>query len=104
LSNFTAAPLLDFVAGLDESAAESSWHKNLSRFAGSVVPLKQAFDSGQFVYLPSGGGNYRDANVYGEAVVPLPYIEKNWKKYLHISEYIDDPARFPQAILIAQKP
>jgi ubiquinone/menaquinone biosynthesis C-methylase UbiE len=94
---------LDFVAGLDQSPAESSWHKNLGRFANSVVPLKQAYDSGQFVYLPSGGGNYRDADVYGEAVVPLPYIEKNWKKYLYISEYIDDPVRFWQAVLIAQK-
>jgi hypothetical protein len=95
---------LDFVAELNESAADSSWHKNLSRFAGSVVPLKQAFDSGHFVYLPSGGGNHRDADVFGEAVVPLPYIEKSWKKYLHITEYIDDPAKFSQAVLIAQKP
>jgi len=95
---------LDFVAELNESAVDSSWHKNLSRFAGSVVPLKQAFDSGHFVYLPSGGGNHRDADVFGEAVVPLPYIEKSWKKYLHITEYIDDPAKFSQAVLIAQKP
>jgi ubiquinone/menaquinone biosynthesis C-methylase UbiE len=95
---------LDFVAELNESAAESGWHKNLSRFANSVVPFKQAFDAGQFVYLPSGGGNYRGTDVYGEAVVPLSYIEKNWKKYLHICDYIDDPTRFSQAVLIAQKP
>jgi 2-polyprenyl-3-methyl-5-hydroxy-6-metoxy-1,4-benzoquinol methylase len=94
---------LDFIAGLNLVAAETPWHKSLARFANSAEMLKKAFDSGEFVYLPTGGGKYREADVYGEAVVPLSYIQKHWGRDFHIAKYIDDATRFWQAVLITQR-
>jgi SAM-dependent methyltransferase len=94
---------LDFVSTLDEKTAETGWHSNMSRFASFATDSKQFFDSGEFVYLPTGGGEYRESNVYGEAVVPLVYIERNWKRFFRVVEYVDDASRFWQAALVVQR-
>jgi hypothetical protein len=94
---------LDFVSSLDEKTAQTGWHRGMSRFAGLASYSKQVFDSGEFVYLPTGGGEYREPDVYGEAVVPLLYIQQNWTNLLHVVEYVDDPSRFWQAALAVQR-
>ena len=72
-------------------------------FADRVKLLQEQFDLGDIAYLPTGGGDYRHADMYGEAVVPLSYIERVWAPYFTIREYIDDPNRFWQAVLIVQR-
>jgi SAM-dependent methyltransferase len=94
---------LDFVSRLNERTAETGWEQRMSRFAGLASSSKQAFDSGEFVYLPTGGGKYHPSDVYGEAIVPLHYVEQNWKEFFRIVEYVDDPTRFPQAALAVQR-
>jgi len=41
-------------------------------------------------------------STYGDAVVPMSWIAKNWSGWA-INEYIDDKARFWQAVLVLQK-
>jgi SAM-dependent methyltransferase len=95
---------LDFVSSLDERTAETPWHRSLSRFASLASNGRRLFDSGEFVYLPTGGGGeYREPDVYGEAVVPVLYIERNWKGFFRPVEYVDDPSRFWQAALAVQR-
>ena len=94
---------LDFVSRLDERTAATGWEKGMSRFAALASSSKHAFDSGEFIYLPTGGGKYRESDVYGEAIVPLHYIEQNWKGLFRIVEYVDDPSRFLQAALAVQR-
>jgi hypothetical protein len=102
----TLEPLrfLDFVAGLNQSEPATDWHKNLSRFSSSAMDLKKDFAAGRFVYIPTGGGDYRPADVYGEAIVPPKYLEENWAGKFEILEYVDDPDRFWQAVVVARKP
>jgi hypothetical protein len=62
------------------------------------------YDSGKFLYSPTGGGPSRPASFYGEAVIPRYYIEKEWAKYLDFKDYIDDRRLSFQAIVFMQKP
>jgi SAM-dependent methyltransferase len=94
---------LDFVAQQKDVPPATGWHAAMASFADSVDSLRQCFDAGQIAYLPTGGGNYRDSSVYGDAAVPLSYIEKVWTRYFEVREYIDDPSRFWQAVLIVQR-
>lgn len=93
---------LDFISSLEETAPLSRWHEKLVKFKNDTEKMKSDFTNGKFVYLPTGGGAYRDAVVYGDAVVPLEYIERVWTSHFNIIDYIDDGS-FWQAVLIVQK-
>jgi SAM-dependent methyltransferase len=81
----------------------SPWHRNLARFAGQVDDFLQRFDRGEFVYLPSGGGDYRPETTYGEAVVPPTWVKREWSSQWHVHEPVSDLGRFPQAVLVVQR-
>jgi len=102
---FTTEPrrFLDFILDIDANA-QSAWHQSLMRFQSVIPKLLQDFDEGKFCYLPTSGGEYREADVYGDAAVPRAYIEQHWQKYFRLVDYIDEPNRFWQALVIFQKP
>lgn len=93
---------IDFVAGIP-SDATSGWHRVLARFAGQAEEFHRQFDAGEIAYLPTGGGDILTEDIYGDAVVPLPYIEREWSPHFAVRAYIDDPSRFWQAVLVVQK-
>lgn len=66
--------------------------------------MKKEFERGKFIYIPTGGGDYRSSDVYGEAVVSADYVKQSWKGLFDVIDYIDDADRFWQAVLIAQRP
>jgi len=87
----------------DEAPKGSSgWHQGLARFAPLASELLSQFDAGGFVYLPTGGGAYLPSSTYGDAVVPSNWIAENWKRWT-VNDYIDDGARFCQAVVVLQK-
>jgi len=76
--------------------------KSLSRFKGSEA-YKQ-FDAGEIAFFPTGSETgILNSSVYGDAVVPLSFIEKNWAPYFEVKEYIDDKDQFCQAVLALQR-
>jgi hypothetical protein len=93
---------LDFIREVT-TQGESPWHRGLASFAPEVPSLLKTFDAGNFVYLPTGGGDYRPKNTYGDAVVPIAFIEKHWSPYFDIVEYLDDPRSFWQAVLVVRR-
>jgi SAM-dependent methyltransferase len=95
---------LDFIESIDTKNPPSGWHAGLSQFSERVSSYREEYKSGKFVYLPTGGGDFRAADVYGDAVVSLKYIEKNWGNLFNIIDFIDDSNRFWQAVLVAQRP
>jgi SAM-dependent methyltransferase len=95
---------LDFIEKLAAAPPETSWHENLSRFSDQVPELRKQFSQGRFVYIPSGGGDYRSSDVYGEAIVSVEYVRKFWNKQFEIIDFIDDEEQFWQAVLVTQKP
>lgn len=92
---------LDFIAEIPEDAP-SAWHAGLKRAAGDIASAKAKFAAGSFIYIPTGGGDYRDEAIYGDAIIPQSYIKENWSKYFKLRAYIDDPSRFWQAVVIGQ--
>lgn len=101
----TLEPLrfLEFIKSIDEKNPESGWHAGLVKFKKEIPALMEEFKKGKFVYLPTGGGDFRGADVYGDAVVSKEYIEQNWSEYFEIVDYIDEPNKFWQAVLIVKR-
>jgi ubiquinone/menaquinone biosynthesis C-methylase UbiE len=93
---------LDFVGGLSADA-DSEWHRMMSQFAPRAKTLRDQFDTGSIAYLPTGGGDPLPSQTYGDAAVPLRYIEQHWSEYFEIVDYLDDPNRFWQAVLTVQR-
>jgi hypothetical protein len=75
----------------------------MRKFAGRADELQKQFDRGDFVYLPTGGGAYREKAEYGEAIVPLSFIERTWANKFAVRAYIDDPAEYWEAVAVLQR-
>ncbi len=41
---------------------------------------------------------------YGEAIIPRGYIVKHWSAMFRLVEFLDNPARLPQVLVVLQKP
>jgi hypothetical protein len=75
----------------------------LRRFAAQIPQMRASFDAGEMAYLPTGGGKELEATHYGDAVVPLRFMEHNWGPEFQVCDYIDDANRFWQAVIILQR-
>jgi hypothetical protein len=93
---------IDFIETLPEDTA-STWHQSLRRFAQHVSAYREGYDRGEFVYMSTGGGDFRAADVYGDAVVPSSYIELHWAPEFAVRAYIDDANAFSQAVVVLQR-
>lgn len=81
----------------------SDWHVGL---AGSFVDYERdaaAYDRGEILYAPTGGGPELLPEYYGEAIVPRGYFEEHWGGTFEILEFIADRSRFEQAVCIMRR-
>ena len=102
---FTVEPLrfLEFIAALPDDNHANFWHEGLARFKPGMASMIESFKSGQFCYLPTGGGDKLSAETYGDAAIPYSYMVNNWSEYFEFVDYTDDPNRFWQAAVVARK-
>lgn len=91
---------IDFMKGIPEDTG-SEWYRMLSKFAGNADSLYQQYDAGDISYLPTYGEHI--GRTFGDAIVPLSFIEHNWADHFEIKTYIDDPSQFWQAALVLQR-
>jgi hypothetical protein len=94
---------LEFVASLEGKVPESGWHAGLQRFSAEAKNRLAEFDAGQLVYLPTGGGDHRGAEIYGDAICPIRYLQDKWGPEFTVRVHIDDPSRFWQAAVVLQR-
>ncbi len=94
---------LEFVASLEGKIPESGWHAGLQRFSSEARNRLSEFDAGRLVYLPTGGGDHRSADIYGDAICPIQYIQEKWAPEFAVRVHIDDPSRFWQAVVVMQR-
>jgi len=87
------------------ASGDNLWHKSLRKVAddSNLQELQQRFDCGEYVYLPTGGGEYRSADVYGEAVVSPACFQEKFGSYFNDMNYLDDETRFWQAVMSVRK-
>ena len=78
--------------------------QGLARYAPDISELYENFDHGKISYLSTGGGDNLTADIYGDAVVPLSFIEKNWSEYFEVISYKDFPDKiWHQARLVVRR-
>lgn len=102
---YTVEPrrFLQFIETLDPNSP-SMWHALMATFKDQVPELLSKFDSGEFCYIPTSGGAYRDADVYGDSAISERYITERWSKYFQLTRYHDDAREFWQGVVTARKP
>lgn len=57
-----------------------------------------AYDEGRYCYEPLPG-----VVGWGETCIPKAYVLRHWTKYFTILDYIDDPRRCAQDVIVAQR-
>jgi SAM-dependent methyltransferase len=75
------------------------WHTWLAdSFVDAETSLKD-YDAGGFLH--AGHGQY--GGTYGESLVSKGYIEKHWRKYFDLLDFVDDRAFLPQALFVLKR-
>jgi ubiquinone/menaquinone biosynthesis C-methylase UbiE len=78
--------------------------QGLARYVPNVNGLYEKFDRGEISYLATGGGDNLTAEVYGDAIVPLSFIETHWSEFFNVISYQDFPDKiWHQAWLIVKR-
>jgi SAM-dependent methyltransferase len=57
-----------------------------------------AYDAGQYCYEPLPG-----MVDWGETCIPRAYVLRHWTTYFAILDYVDDPGRCPQNVIVARR-
>lgn len=102
---FTVEPrrFLDFVAAIDPDKPESGWHAALHSHLGDAGRRQAQLASQGFTYLPTGGGPYRPADVYGDMVVQPDFIRQVIARKGTLVRYVDDSRQFWQAVAVVRR-
>jgi SAM-dependent methyltransferase len=79
------------------------WERSLAAVFRDPDGCLAAYDRGEFVYAPSGGGDHRPATFYGEALVPKAYMERAYPHGIPLRAFVTDPVKFAQAVAIFQR-
>ncbi|GBQ12587.1 class I SAM-dependent methyltransferase [Swaminathania salitolerans] len=60
------------------------------------------YDAGRFLHAAPVKRPHPGAH-YGEAIIPRAYIAQRWGHLFRIIEFLDDPARLPQVLIVLQR-
>jgi hypothetical protein len=61
------------------------------------------YDAGEYCNDPIGGGPGLPPATYGETCIPLAYARRRWQPEFSVVEFIDDPSRLNQNVIVAQR-
>lgn len=94
---------LDYFAALDvEDKSLHPWHASMARKIRSDAGLKTRLQSNGFVYIPQKEGSDGSGESYGDCVMTKAYVQQHWGRWFDIVDYLDDPKRFWQAVVVAR--
>jgi SAM-dependent methyltransferase len=102
---FTVEPprFLDMLEATDADSS-NAWMAALAVYKDRLPQLRADLAKEGIAYLPSGGGDYREQDVYGETAVTAKFVAKQAAPHGgEVVRYIDDPARFWQAAVVIRK-
>lgn len=97
---------LDACEALRGKHPDAPWHQTMSEIFIPSSRYKEDYDTGKFIYAPTGGGGVRDKSYYGVALVPRPYVEAHFAKHLDLCEFVNSrqpPYALPQALFVMRK-
>ena len=96
---FTVEPprFLDFIESVDPEKSENTWHAGLADHKKDMPALRATLELDGIAHLPTGGGDCRTPDVYGETVVTHQYVAQTVRPHGKVASAVDDPGRFWQA-------
>ncbi|MCC3424652.1 MAG: methyltransferase domain-containing protein [Microcoleus sp. PH2017_01_SCD_O_A] len=83
---------------------ESPWHQALATAFVDSEAVYQAYDRGEFLHHPTGGGSAQSSSFYGETLIPPGYVEREWTRFFSFRDFVDDRSILGQALIVMQKP
>jgi len=94
----------DMVAFCADANSSNAWLAALSVYKDRLPQLRADLAQDGIAYLPSGGGAYRESDVYGDTTVTAKFVAKEAAPHGgEVVRYVDDPAQFWQAAVVIRK-
>ena len=95
--------LIEWLQSDPNHANGNEWYSLLLEgYNEPIAEYRKRYSAGEFIYVPSGGGEALDSSFYGDAIVPEKYIKEAFGKYLKLKDFADDK-KMAQAIFALQK-
>ena len=94
---------IEYCRSLRGQEHEFGWHRVLANSFVDTDAAYAAYDAGQYLYAPTGGGPSRPSDFYGEALIPKAYVQERWTTFLKFVDFVDDRTTMPQALIVMQK-
>ena len=89
------------VERMKQSGQVPEWATRLyGQLSDNIEKYLKAYDKGEFLFLPTGGGPNLNKTFYGEAYVSKGYVEKQWTKNLELIDFFDT---LSQSVIVLQK-
>jgi ubiquinone/menaquinone biosynthesis C-methylase UbiE len=93
---------LEMIANADPVTATDAWPSRLTRrFHKEAVEFRKNLDRDGYAYFPSSGQEHADD--YGDSVYTEDYMRRVWAPFFSVASYLDDPAKFWQAVAVLRK-
>jgi SAM-dependent methyltransferase len=80
----------------------SPWMRGLKKAFPDPAKTLADYDQGRFIFAPVGGGDFLPSAFYGEACVPLSYVQRVWVKQFELCEA--EEAEDFQLFVVLRKP
>ncbi len=87
----------------EQKEFDHPWHEHLARSFVDRAACEAAYDTGEYLYSATGGGDVRSSEFYGEALIPRGFVERHWCDAFELVEFIDDRGFLPQALIVLRK-
>jgi GT2 family glycosyltransferase/SAM-dependent methyltransferase len=82
---------------------EFAWYRALAESFIDTDAAYRAYDAGQYLYAPTGGGPNRPSDFYGEALIPEGYVRSRWTPFLEFVDFVNDSSNLPQSLIVMRK-
>ena len=78
------------------------WHEGLARLYVDHDEALARYDAGEFLYESVSDGGLPQ-EFYGDAVVPLAFLERQWGDAFEVLDFVEDRKRFDQAVAVLRR-
>jgi SAM-dependent methyltransferase len=93
---------IEMCARYSASNDNSPWMAGLKKAFPDPARTLAEYDQGRFIFAPVGGGDFLSSEFYGEACVPLSYVQRVWVRTFALCE--TDEAEDYQLFIVLRKP
>lgn len=81
---------------------EHPWYEACANSFVDEEAENARYEAGQFLHAASALPPHPQSH-YGEAVIPRGYVVKKWGHLFRMIDFLDNPVRLPQVLLVLQK-